>query len=231
MILRMSVLAVFGLALNTADSSGQRMQALPAHGESVSEAIGALRNLGHSRSVEAILSQEAGPWEAGSLDAMADSLVLIASHYRQSGSEAERRSAMAAVNALVLSSSVEHLSQRKAALADRGIVIAPTPYRGARHALERVVRARGDVGVRAVALTAIGEALDPAAVPFLISIATATAEPETDLSRLAIRLLAERGDSPSASALERLYRQDRVLEVNARELLRAIAADRGFRKK
>ena len=122
------------------------------------------RQTGNPELAAAYLSQEGRRHTAAELDALADSLVMIATTYERAGSAESDRAARAAVNALVLAANGPYLANRSRKLEKLGHPQVLAPYPRAFDALVRIFDEAADSGLRHGTLYGITQLPDSARV-------------------------------------------------------------------
>jgi hypothetical protein len=202
----------------------------PVFGQAVDTAstralLAELRASGNRSAILARLTQEYRNRPTAELDALADSLVTIATSYRKGDPLTVRRAALSAAVAIATSASPGHLAERANALQARGIDRTPVPYHRAFEALARIYRESPDSGARAGTLYLMTQLPDSRrVVAFLAEVAVSP----TTLSIPAIRHLVSDMGEPGLAVLRRLYQTDAVVQQTAREHLEGIAIAQGW---
>jgi len=191
-----------------ADLHSQRITRDP----DAAEIAALLRNQGRYGTAISVLAQSRGPEPKPKLDAIADSLVVIAisfpgNDYRGGSTR------MAALRALLA-----------AGAGESGVVGIPhgVPYTGAAARLMRMAETAEDVGISGTALWALTRLPNNAELlPYLQEFATS----QNRVAYKAVDLLA-RQTGPEGQAIAReLYRRGRVTEPTAKDLLDRIASE------
>ena len=176
---------------------------------SIAAILASVRSLGIGNPARVILSQEGGPVAAQKIDALADSLVAIASGFRTGGTFADKRMAMASISAL----------------REAGSTLATTRYVDAFSRLRETYERSEDVGIRAATLYSMTTLPDTAAV---IEHLRAVAVSGNSNAHGAVSLLNTDAGPAGVQALRELYENRSVVEIGARLTLDAIARTRGW---
>jgi hypothetical protein len=187
--------------------------------------------MGSPSLASALLSQEGQSRSAQDLNALADSLVVIATSYRRGDPAVQQRAAHAAAEALLTAAHPGHLAERRSWLAEntKGIPESrrrlPVPYAGAFDALVRIFEGSPDTGLRGATLYFLTELPDQARV---VAFFRDVAASRTDMASTAIRHLSMDLGAAGMTILRRLYDKDAVVDPTAREHLMAIALANGW---
>jgi hypothetical protein len=176
----------------------------------------ALRFKGHARGGRAALTQAYGPRPQAALDAIADSMVAIATTL-QGGDVRAHAIRTAALNALAA-----------AGMGDNGIVGSQRaiPYAGASARLIRIAEEAADVGIRAAALNSLKfQPNQPACLQLLSAIASS----QNSVAWFAVHLLGNETGAAGQAVARQLLRAGTVTEPEAKRTLDGIAQHAGWK--
>jgi|FLOH01.1.fsa_nt_gi hypothetical protein len=176
----------------------------------IRSALEGVRNRGNSLAVRSMLAQEGGQRSQRALDALADSLVVIAVSASSDDYPDGRNVAMAARLALAYSGKAER----------------SRPYRGAFEALVRIFEDSDPNGTKYATLSLIAELPDHGrSVEYLSRIAVS--ENMMD-AYTAVGLLGDRTGELGLNRLRVLFTGDEVVDTTAKERLGWIASREGW---
>lgn len=166
------------------------------------------RTCGNALYARDLLTQRFGPESRQKLDALADSLAVIAISYTSGDSLVKMRAARNVVSTIV-----------RASVATEGV-----RYNGAFKRLVRIFENSGDAGIRRQALNGIAVSPDqrPAALAYLRKVAISTNSKTTD-AQMAVEILGNDMGIEGESVLKELWQQGQVRDRLALGLLDRIA--------
>ena len=180
---------------------------------STAGAVKILRESGNPMAATALLSQTRRSVSAGELDALADSLVSIASTYREDDPLLAQSAAIAASTALLVAA--------RASEGTRG----GTPYARAFERLAAIYEQSKSPGIKGSVLGLMAEMPNrEKAVSYLAEVAKS----QTSYAPTAVRHLAHDTGPTGLARLRQLYVTNAILEPTAREHTLAVASVHGW---